>query len=837
MHPKRDRSHNSHSLVSRELITFIRSLLCPPFGIGAVCEKFQPPSWESDGWARRLNICLLMPVLFLLVIGLEAPVASAEIEFAPTLRYDLNTSPAQQYAGGTIWQGLTSTDLNGDGRPDVAVNTVDGVAVLLNTGSGTLALSVKYALRDGPPHTTLIAEDLNGDGRPELIASGWFLSNTRFAVLMNKGDGTFATPAYYSGGAGGSLAFGNFFGDGRTHLALLGGTNIIIYRSNGDGTFTAGPSMDLLRERAGALTASDLNNDGLTDLITTLGLSPISVLINLGNGTFSEPTSYPTSRTGVLVAADVDNDGDADLITPMIDTAQVGVMLNSGGGVFATQVFYATGLVGGTTAVSALDVDGDGYLDLATLDLGDTVLGTDTGHIAVLRNNRNGTFAAPVDLLTGGRPFSGSIIFTDLDGDGRSDLVASYYQQNPSQTYIQVIRNLTPQVSNTLRIDRTLPNRGGNAGMVTVSIFGASFQTGARVKLTATGQPDILGSDTVLDSGNLLRTRFNLSGANTGVRNVVVTNSDTNIARLTGAFTIEQGGAPQLSGTIIGLSRLRLGRGTVFYAVLRNDGLIDTDLVAVTLETEGAPQLFTAITKEKSSRFAEQVLRPPDSTWWVRVGALSTRVIPISIKFDVPLCFNSQLKRLKVFEDDCASIIARWNSLREYLGYLYTQRISNYSALIDKIRERKCYDPVEGKETSNCDNLLARDGALSSEINQVKGGLDDICTLAKARGCGGEGDCDLPRILKFVDVVINSLIAEIKRLRGLTGRDQTLEIINRIDSELKALSPVTISLIPCSGCRPPQDLSELLDEHNFCVRTSWVRVSPNVGQKNRLNKV
>jgi len=516
-----------------------------------------------------------MPVLFLFLIALKAPVESAQIVFAPPVRYDLNTPPVQQYAAGTIWQGLTSADLNDDGRSDIAMNTFDGVAVLLNSSSGTLASPVKYALKDGPPHTTLIAQDLNGDRRPELIASGWFLSNTRFAVLMNNGDGTFATPAYYSGGAGGSLAIGNFFGDGRMHLALLGGTNIIVYRSNGDGTFTAGPSMDLLRERAGTLTASDLNNDGFTDLITTLGFAPISVLINLGNGTFSEPTSYPTSRTGVVVAADVDNDGDADLITPMIDTGQVGVMLNSGGGVFATPVFYATGLIGTNPAVSALDVDGDGYLDLAALGLGDPVVGGVVGHVGVLRNNRDGTFAAPVDLLTGGRSFPGSIIHTDFDRDGRSDLIASYYQQNPNQTYIQVIRNLTPQGSNTLRIDRILPNRGGNSGTVTASIFGRSLLTDVQVKLTATGQPDIVGSNTTLQSGSFLTTRFDLTGAARGVRDVVVINPDSTTARLAGGFTIEASGAPAVWVDVIGRSVIRGGRSQIYYVQYGNRGNID----------------------------------------------------------------------------------------------------------------------------------------------------------------------------------------------------------------------------------------------------------------------
>lgn len=616
--------------------------------MGLVCEKFQfPSSWVNDGWTRRVTVFLFMHFLFLLLITLKAPVASAQITFAPPVRYDLNTLPDHQYAGGIIWQGLTSADLNGDGRPDVAMNSVDGVAILLNTGRGTLGPPIKYALKEGPPHTTLIAQDLNGDNRPELIASGWFLSNTRFAVLMNNGDGTFAAPAYYSGGAGGSLAIGNFFGDGRPHLALLGGTNIILYRSNGDGTFTAGPSMDFLRERAGALTASDLNNDGFTDLITTLGLAPISVLINLGNGTFSEPTSYLTSRTGVVVAADVDNDGDADLITPMIDTTRVGVMLNSGGGVFAAPVFYTIGLIARSKAVSALDVDGDGYLDLAALDLGDTPFGGGTGHVAVLRNNRDGTFAAPVDLLTGGQ-FPESIIHTDLDGDGRSDLVASYYQQNPHQTYIHVLKNLTPQVINTLRIDRILPNRGGNAGTVTARIFGRSFQTGAQVKLTAAGQPDITGSNTTLQSGNFITTRFDLTAAAPGVRDVILTNPDSSTARLTGGFTIEANGSPQVWVDVIGRSLVLTGREQTYFLQYGNRGTVDANLVRLWI-TFPTFIKWRAVSGYEPSAFGGE----GDSTFLALdvpvIAPGETRAIPV--RMTVPVEFANQPFEIRVWQE------------------------------------------------------------------------------------------------------------------------------------------------------------------------------------------
>jgi len=58
---------------------------------------------------------------------------------------------------------LAFSDLNGDGKPDLAVaNSGNTVSVLLNNGNGSFAARVDYPTGGGPE--SIAAADLNGEG-------------------------------------------------------------------------------------------------------------------------------------------------------------------------------------------------------------------------------------------------------------------------------------------------------------------------------------------------------------------------------------------------------------------------------------------------------------------------------------------------------------------------------------------------------------------------------------------------------------------------------------------------------------------------------------------------
>ena len=92
-----------------------------------------------------------------------------------------------------IWTSVTggagcgvAADFNGDGKPDLAVNTPSGVSFLLGTGKYltpfTAGTNIALAGAD-----CLVTGDINGDGKPDLLVP---VSGTVVAYLGN-GDGTF----------------------------------------------------------------------------------------------------------------------------------------------------------------------------------------------------------------------------------------------------------------------------------------------------------------------------------------------------------------------------------------------------------------------------------------------------------------------------------------------------------------------------------------------------------------------------------------------------------------------------------------------------------------------
>lgn len=102
---------------------------------------------------------------------------------------------------------------------------------------------------------------------------------------------------------------------------------------------------------------------------------------------------------------------------PANDNA-VGAIMGNGDGTFQPEVYYPVGLP--VWAVAVGDFNGDGKLDLVTVDGYDSV-------VSVLLGNGNGTFQAPVHNVVALSPLS--VAVGDFNGDGKTDLVTpSYYQ-------------------------------------------------------------------------------------------------------------------------------------------------------------------------------------------------------------------------------------------------------------------------------------------------------------------------------------------------------------------------------------------------------------------------
>src|SRR5579862_6816758 len=106
---------------------------------------------------------------------------------------------ATNYPTGFSPVSVAIGDLNGDGRPDLAVSDTTGISILLqsSTAAGQFLPLSTIPVSNGGTSSIAIA-DLNGDGKPDLIATA---SDLNIFVQNPSLPGNFLAPVHYAVGA------------------------------------------------------------------------------------------------------------------------------------------------------------------------------------------------------------------------------------------------------------------------------------------------------------------------------------------------------------------------------------------------------------------------------------------------------------------------------------------------------------------------------------------------------------------------------------------------------------------------------------------------------------
>ncbi len=419
-----------------------------------------------------------------------------DVILASGIKFQLKNSVSpQRYSIETMLGGMALFDYNNDGLLDIfftngaAIPSLDKSdpsywnRLYRNNGDGTFTDVTEQAGVKGVGYSMGVAAgDYDNDGFVDLYVAGV----NRNQLLHNNGDGTFTDVTDKAGASGRTAGGGkpwavaagwfDYNNDGLLDLLVINyldydiancklcsidgistycapgnfkGTANILYRNNGNGTFTDVSESSHIGQYAGkgmGLAFADYDNDGFSDVFVSNDTFPNFLLHNNGDGTFTDvalETGVAYRSNGSVVAGmgadfrDLNNAGLADIFHTAMFGNTFPIYKNAG------KDFEDVTEVSGMTAFSrrmtawgtgAFDFDNDGWKDLFTA--GGAILDNELEVLhrpalipnGLLRNDKNFTFT-DVSSTAGAaflepRNHRGAA-FGDINNDGKIDVVVS----------------------------------------------------------------------------------------------------------------------------------------------------------------------------------------------------------------------------------------------------------------------------------------------------------------------------------------------------------------------------------------------------------------------------
>ena len=410
--------------------------------------------------------------------------------------------------------GCAAADIDNDGYPEIYITNYGHNRLYHNNGDGTFTdITQKAGVGDERWGTSCAFLDYDVDGDVDL----YIVNYMKFSVAENqrwetRGIRTYCSPTD-------QIAGSHFVSEPD-----------ILYRNNGDGTFTDVTEAAGISHRALGLAVAvgDYDNDGYPDFHVANDMEADLLYRNNGDGTFTEiadltgtgydGNGFPGSGMGSAFG-DYDNNGYLDLVVSNASSLPV-VLYENESAAFFTDVSFTAG-IGAVTlpyfkwAAEFFDYDNDGLLDLFVANghlQENIVLFSDSTYPQadlLFRNTRqhNGTYhftdaSVEVGLAELPKKVSRGAAFGDYDNDGDIDIFL-----NNSNQPATLLRNeggnsnhwLTIQLigtqSNVSSIGTKIVLKAGDLSLFKEVRSGASYLSQSDVRVHFG-----LGENTVVDT-------------------------------------------------------------------------------------------------------------------------------------------------------------------------------------------------------------------------------------------------------------------------------------------------------------------------------------------------
>ncbi|HZM85719.1 MAG TPA: FG-GAP-like repeat-containing protein [Blastocatellia bacterium] len=382
------------------------------------------------------------------------------------------TSP--EGAGGGA-NSVAHGDFNNDGRPDLATanNGSANVTILLGDGTGNFTQPATSPEAVGNLPVSVEAGDFNRDGRPDLAVSNQGSSN--MTILLGDGTGNFTQPATSpegTGGISGSVAVGDFNGDGRSDIVVTHffTDDLSILIGDGTGNFTVA-SASAVGDSPSDVAVGDFNLDGRPDLAVANQRSDnVTILIGNGTGNFTAASTSPEAAgdgAHSVAVGDFNLDGRPDLATANLFSGDVTILLGDGTGNFTPASTSPESAGDFSQSVAVADFNLDGRPDLAVANSG-------SANVTILTGDGTGNFTQPATSPEGAGP-AVSVAVGDFNLDGRPDLATANY--NSGNVTILLATCNTPPTVTAQAVSQAADSSSTNKPIATVSDPDQTLQT------------------------------------------------------------------------------------------------------------------------------------------------------------------------------------------------------------------------------------------------------------------------------------------------------------------------------------------------------------------------